>query len=70
MKRTLVNLDNRASMKMKLINLDKRTNIATLECACGGRTLICTTAATETMPNKARCPACNHAFEYPPDVEK
>jgi hypothetical protein len=57
-------------MKMKLINLDKRTNIATLECACGGRTLICTTAATETMPNKARCPACSHTFAYPPDVEK
>ena len=57
-------------MKMKLINLDKRTNIATLECTCGGRTLICTTAATEAMPNKARSPACKHTFDYPPDVEK
>jgi transcription elongation factor Elf1 len=57
-------------MKLKLISLDKQTNIATLVCACGGRTIICTTAATEAMPNKARCPACNHTFDYPRDVEK
>lgn len=60
----------RRVMKMKVINLDKRTNIATVECACGGRMLICTTAATETMPNKARCPACSHTFDYPTNVEK
>ena len=57
-------------MKVKLISLDRRTNIATVECVCGGRTRICTTAATAAMPNRARCPACNHAFDYPPDVEK
>lgn len=57
-------------MKMKLLNLDKRTSIATVECACGGRTLISTTAATDAMPNKARCPACNQTFAYPTNVEE
>jgi hypothetical protein len=52
-------------MKMKLINLEKRTNIATLVCACGGRTLIRKTAVTEATRNRARCPACNHTFDYP-----
>ena len=45
-----------ASMKMKLINLDKRANIATLECECGGLTLISAAGATEAMPNRGRCP--------------
>ena len=56
-------------MKMKLINLDKRASIATLECECGGLTLISTTAATEAWPNKGRCPVCNQTFDYPTDLE-
>ena len=59
-----------ARMKMKLINLDNRANIATQGCECGGLTLISTTAATETMPSKGRCPVCNDTFGYPTDLEK
>ena len=55
-------------MKMKLIKLDKRTNIATVECECGGLTLISTTGATKAMPNKGRCPVCNQTFDYPTDL--
>jgi hypothetical protein len=57
-------------MKMKLINLDNRASIATVECECGGLTLISTTAATEAWPNKGRCPVCNETFDYPTDLEK
>ena len=60
----------KARMKMKLINLDTRANIATLGCECGGLTLISTTAATEAMPSKGRCPVCNDIFGYPTDLEK
>jgi hypothetical protein len=57
-------------MKMKLINLDKPANIATLECVCGGLTLISTAGATEALPNRGRCPVCNQTFDYPTDLEK
>ena len=56
-------------MKMKLIKLDIQTDIATLECACGGLTLISTAGATEVMPNRGHCPVCNETFDYPTDVE-
>ena len=55
-------------MKMKVINLDTRTNIATLECECGGLTLISTAGATEAMPNRGHCPVCNEPFDYPNDL--
>ena len=57
-------------MKMKLINLDTRANIATLGCECGGLTLISTTAATEAMTSKGRCPVCNDTFGYLTDLER
>jgi len=57
-------------MKMKLINLDNRASIATVECECGGLTLISTTAVTEAWPNKGRCPVCNETFDYPTDLEQ
>ena len=53
---------------MKIIQMDTRNNIATLECECGGLTLISTTGATEAMPNKGRCPVCNQTFGYPTDL--
>lgn len=56
-------------MRMKLIKLDKQTNIATLECECGGLTLISTAGATEAMPNRGHCPVCNEPFEYPTDLK-
>jgi hypothetical protein len=57
-------------MKMKLIKLDNPANIATLECECGGLTLISAAGATEAMPNKGHCPVCNETFDYPTDLEK
>ena len=56
-------------MKMKLINLDTRTNIATLECECGGLTLISAEGATEAMPNRGHCPVYNETFDYPTDLK-
>jgi len=37
-------------MPIKLIHLDLRTKIATLECGCGGRMLLPTTAPPRTSP--------------------
>jgi hypothetical protein len=54
---------------VKLLHLDTRNNIATVECECGGLTLISTAGATETMPNRGRCPVCNQTFDYPTDLE-
>jgi hypothetical protein len=57
-------------MKMKLIKLDKRTLIATVECECGGLTLISTAGATKAKPNRGHCPVCNETFDYPTDLRK
>lgn len=55
---------------MKLIQMVTGTNIATVECECGGRTLIATTGATEAAPKRGRCPMCIRTFDYPTDLEK
>jgi hypothetical protein len=53
---------------MKLLHMHRRTNIATVECGCGGQTIIPTTGATEDSPARGVCPRCGTFMLYPNDV--
>jgi len=55
---------------MKLLHMDPRNNIATVECWCGGQTIIPTTGATEDKPARGRCPRCGTLMLYPSDLAR
>jgi hypothetical protein len=59
-----------APMPIKLISLDLQTNVATVECWCGGRALIPLTGVTKDTPWRERCPKCRSVFDYPTDLQK
>lgn len=46
------------------------TKIATVECSCGGQTIIPTFGATEEKPARGRCPLCGTYMLYPTELEK
>ena len=54
---------------MKLLHLDPRNKIATVECWCGGQTLIPTFDASEQAPRMGWCPVCARTLHYPNDLE-
>ena len=56
--------------RVKLLHVERESNLAVVECNCGGRVLASTKDATAATPTKATCPVCNRTFEYPEDVVK
>jgi len=54
---------------VKLLAMHAPTKIATVECPCGGQTVIPTFGATEEKPARGQCPLCGTDMYYPNDLE-